>query len=128
MAALLALGSLYFVVGPSRIRPAGRRAGGCHPVLRRLDLFTGGGALRAAIAFPERRAEPSDGDGHGEAAWRAPCTEVGDRLEAAAVGAGDPTVRPGRTRDRSEREQDAVMILLMAMPPICQLDRRSYAR
>jgi integrase len=33
----------------------------------------------------------------------------------AEIRAGDPRVRPGRVRDRSEREQDAVMILLMAM-------------
>jgi hypothetical protein len=76
MAALFALGSVCFVVGPF---PGYAELVGAHAdaltFLIGSIFFTGGGALQAAIAFPERRSPHN-----GPAAWRAAAIQLAGTL------------------------------------------------
>lgn len=79
MAALFALGSVCFVVGPF---PGYAQWVGAHAdavtFFAGSLLFTGGAALQAAIAFPERHgAVPGD---DGRAAWRAAAVQLAGTL------------------------------------------------
>jgi hypothetical protein len=76
MAGLFALGSACFVVGPfpGYAQLAGAQADAITFFIGSI-FFTGGGALQAAIAFPERRSSP-----HGPAAWRAAAIQLAGTL------------------------------------------------
>ena len=75
MAALFALGSVCFVVAPfpGFAQLVGAQADALTFFVGSL-FFTGGGALQAAIAFPERRSRT------GQAAWRAAAIQVAGTL------------------------------------------------
>jgi len=79
MAALFAVGSACFVVGPfpGYAQLVGAQADAITFFVGSL-FFTGGGALQAAVAFPERRA--ASGDGASEAAWRAAAVQLAGTL------------------------------------------------
>jgi peptidoglycan/LPS O-acetylase OafA/YrhL len=76
MAALFALGSVCFVVGPfpGYAQLAGAQADAITFFTGSI-LFTGGGALQAAIAHPERRTSRL-----GQAAWRAATIQLAGTL------------------------------------------------
>jgi hypothetical protein len=76
MAGLFALGSVCFVVGP--FPGYGQLVGAQADAITFFVgsvFFTGGGALQAAIAFPERRSSP-----HGAAAWQAAAIQAAGTL------------------------------------------------
>jgi hypothetical protein len=77
MAALFALGSVCFVVGPfpGYAQLVGAQADAITFFVGSI-LFTGGGALQAAIAFPERHAASGDG----RAAWHAAAVQLAGTL------------------------------------------------
>jgi hypothetical protein len=76
MAALFALGSVCFVVGPfpGYAQLVGAQADAITFLIGSI-FFTGGGALQAAIAFPERREGRE-----GRAAWRAAAIQLAGTL------------------------------------------------
>jgi hypothetical protein len=76
MAALFALGSACFVVGPfpGYAQLVGAQADALTFFVGSI-LFTAGGALQAAIAFPERHAQPA-----GPPAWRAAAVQLAGTL------------------------------------------------
>jgi hypothetical protein len=76
MAGLFALGSVCFVVGPfpGYAQLVGAQADAITFFVGSV-FFTGGGALQAAIAFPERRSSP-----HGRAAWQAAAIQAAGTL------------------------------------------------
>jgi hypothetical protein len=76
MAGLFALGSVCFVVGPfpGYAQLVGAQADAITFFVGSI-LFTGGGTLQAAIAFPERRSSP-----HGPPAWRAAAIQLAGTL------------------------------------------------
>jgi hypothetical protein len=76
MAGLFALGAACFVVGPFRgyARLVGAQADAITFFVGSI-FFTGGGALQAAIAFPERRSSP-----HGPPAWRSAAIQFAGTL------------------------------------------------
>ena len=76
MAALFALGAACFVVGPfpGYAELVGSQADALTFLVGSL-FFTGGGALQAAIALPERRSSP-----HGPAAWHAAAIQLAGTL------------------------------------------------
>jgi hypothetical protein len=76
MAALFALGAACFVVGPfpGYARLVGAQADAITFFVGSI-FFTGGGALQAAVAWPERRSPP-----HGPPAWRAAAIQLAGTL------------------------------------------------
>jgi hypothetical protein len=76
MAGLFALGAACFVVGPlpGYAELVGAQADAITFFVGSI-LFTGGGALQAAIAWPERRTSP-----HGPPAWRSAAIQLAGTL------------------------------------------------
>jgi hypothetical protein len=76
MAGLFALGSVCFLIGPfpGYAQLVGAQADAITFFVGSV-FFTGGGALQAAIAFPERRFSP-----HGPAAWHAAAIQAAGTL------------------------------------------------